>query len=147
MRYAAVVVAGIIGVTALLRAQSTTGTATDEAAILRNRDAQNAAYNSHDAKAYAMLSSEDIDRVDASSVISGRNGLERYYAERWKADSSAIVRDESRQVRFVSNDVAMLDVDNIITRRTGSNRNHATFVYAKRNGQWISVAQRVIAKP
>ena len=63
------------------------------------------------------------------------------------ADSTGTVRDESRKVRFVTADVAILDVDNAVTRSSGTTRNHATFVYARRNGAWTSVAQRVIAKP
>jgi uncharacterized protein (TIGR02246 family) len=141
------VVACAIGFGVAVLGQPRLGTPADEAAILKNRDAQNAAFNKHDAKAYAALSSDDIDRIDALGTVSGRANLERRYAERWKADPSATVRDESRKIRFVSNDVAILDVDNIITRSSGTNRNHATFVYAKRNGEWTSVAQRVIAKP
>ena len=47
--------------------QTKVGTAADEAAILKNRDAQNAAYNRHDGKAYAALMTIDADRVDAAS--------------------------------------------------------------------------------
>ena len=147
MRIAPVVVAGVIGFGAAVLTQSRMGTPGDEAAILKNRDAQNAAYNRHDAKAYAMLSAEDIDRIDASGTVFGRGGLERYYGESWKTDSSAIVKDESRNVRFVTSDVAILDIDNVITRNSGTAKNHATFVYVKRNGEWTSVAQRVIRKP
>ena len=58
-----------------------------------------------------------------------------------------MVKDETRKVRFVTNDTALLDVDNVVTTRNGTVRNHATWVYVKRDGQWISVAQRVISKP
>ena len=79
-----------------------------------------------------MLSAEDIDRIDASGTVFGRGGLERYYGESWKTDSSAIVKDESRNVRFLTSDVAILDVDNVITRSSGTAKNHATFVYVKK---------------
>ena len=147
MRTALGVVAAVIGLGVAVFPQSRMGTPADEAAILKNRDAQNAAYNRHDAKAYAMLSAEDIDRIDASGTVVGRAGLEQRYGDSWKADSSAIVKDESRKVRFVTNDVAILDVDNVVTRGSRTTRNHATFVYAKRNGEWTSVAQRVVQKP
>lgn len=147
MRSALGVVAAVIGLGVVVFPQSRIGTPADEAAILKNRDAQNAAYNRHDAKAYAMLSAEDIDRIDATSTVVGRAGLERRYADSWKADSSGIVKDESRKIRFITSDVAILDVDNVITRSSGTTRNRATFVYAKRNGEWTSLAQRVIQKP
>ena len=49
--------------------QTKVGTAADEAAILKNRDAQNAAYNKHDGKAYAALMAIDADRVDAAGTL------------------------------------------------------------------------------
>ena len=147
MRIAPVVVVAVVGFGAAVLTQSRMGTPGDEAAILKNRDAQNAAYNRHDAKAYAMLSAEEIDRIDASGTVFGRRGLEQYYGESWKADSSAIARDESRNIRFVTSDVAILDVDVVVTRSSGTAKNHATFVYAKRNGAWTAVAQRVFRKP
>ena len=126
--------------------QGRLGTAADEAAILRNRDAQNAAYNNHDAKAYAALAAVDADRIDGAGTYSGREGIERYYANGMKANPST-VKDEVRSVRFLTAEVAMLEVDNVITRPGRITRNHASFVYVKRNGRWEMVAQRVIPKP
>jgi ketosteroid isomerase-like protein len=59
--------------------QTKVGTAADEAAILKNRDAQNAAYNKHDGKAYAALMTIDADRVDAAGTLTGRAQIEKYY--------------------------------------------------------------------
>jgi hypothetical protein len=56
------------------------------------------------------------------------------------------VKDELRKVRFITSDTALLDVDNVVTSRNGTNRNHGTWIYVKQNGQWVSVAQRVIPK-
>ena len=110
MRIAPIVVVAVVGCGAAVLAQSKMGTPGDEAAILENRDAQNAAYNRHDAKAYAMLMAEEVDRIDASGT-------------------------------------AILDIDAVVTRSSGPARNHATFVYAKRNGVWTAVAQRVFQAP
>ena len=60
--------------------QTKVGTAADEAAILKNRDAQNAAYNRHDGKAYAALMTIDADRVDAAGTLTGRAQIEKYYS-------------------------------------------------------------------
>ena len=51
------------------------------------------------------------------------------------------------RTHFVTSDVAILDIDAVVTRSSGTARNHATFVYAKRNGEWTAVAQRVFPKP
>ena len=147
MRVAPIIVAAVVGSGAAVLAQARMGTPGDEAAILKNRDAQNAAYNRHDAKAYAVLLAEEVDRIDASGTVFGRRGVEQHYADLWKADSSAIARDESRNIRFVTSDVAILDIDAVVTRSSGTARNHATFVYAKRNGEWAAVAQRVFQTP
>ena len=127
--------------------QTKFGTAADEAAILKNRDAQNAAYNRHDGKAYAALLSVDADRVDANGTLTGRAQIEKFYSDLFAADKTRVVKDEQRKVRFVSNDTALLDVDNVVTTRNGTTRNHGIWVYVKRNGEWVSVAQRVIPKP
>src|SRR5262245_4642709 len=113
--------------------QTTVGTAADEAAILKNRDAQNAAYNSHDGKAYAALMTTDADRVDAAGTLTGRAQIEKYYADSFAADTTRTVKDELRKVRFVTSDTALLDVDNVVTGRNGTGRNHGTWVYVKRN--------------
>jgi uncharacterized protein (TIGR02246 family) len=125
--------------------QTKVGTAADEAAILKNRDAQNAAYNRHDGKAYAALMTIDADRVDAAGTLTGRAQIEKYYSGLF-ADTTRTVKDELRKVRFITSDTAMLDVDNVVTSRNGTNRNHGTWIYVKQNGQWVSVAQRVIPK-
>ena len=126
--------------------QTKVGTAADEAAILKNRDAQNAAYNKHDGKAYAALMTIDADRVDAAGTLTGRAQIEKYYSGLFAADMTRTVKDELRKVRFITSDTAMLDVDNVVTSRNGTNRNHGTWIYVKQNGQWVSVAQRVIPK-
>jgi hypothetical protein len=55
-------------------------------------------------------------------------------------------KDEARSVRFVTAEVAMLEVDVVVAGPNRRTRNHASFVYVKRNRQWEMVAQRVIPK-
>jgi len=145
MRTALIVLGVAFALSPALSTQTKLGTPADEAAILKNRDAQNAAYNRHDAKAYAALLSVDADRVDASGTLTGRAAIEKYYSGLF-ADTTRVVKDEQRKVRFVTNDTALLDVDNVVTSRNGTARNHGIWVYVKRNGEWVSVAQRVIPK-
>jgi uncharacterized protein (TIGR02246 family) len=145
MRTALIVLGVALALSPALSTQTKLGTPADEAAILKNRDAQNAAYNRHDAKAYAALLSVDADRVDASGTLTGRAAIEKYYSGLF-ADTTRVVKDEQRKVRFITSDTALLDVDNVVTSRNGTNRNHATWIYVKQNGQWVSVAQRVIPK-
>ena len=146
MRKALMVLGLALALSPAASTQTRLGTPADEAAILKNRDAQNAAYNRHDGKAYAALLSADADRVDASGTLTGRAQIEKFYSDLFAADMTRMVKDEQRKVRFVTNDTALLDVDNVVTSRTGTARNHGIWVYVKRNGEWVSVAQRVIPK-
>jgi uncharacterized protein (TIGR02246 family) len=146
MRKALTVLGMALALSPASSTQTRLGTPADEAAILKNRDAQNAAYNRHDGKAYAALLSVDADRVDGAGTLTGRAQIEKFYSESFAADMTRVVKDEKRMVRFVTNDTALLDVDNVVKTRNGTARNHATWVYVKRNGEWVSVAQRVIQK-
>jgi uncharacterized protein (TIGR02246 family) len=147
MRKALMVVGVALALSPVSSTQTQFGTAADEAAILKNRDAQNAAYNRLDGKGYAALLAVDADRVDATGTLTGRAAIEQFYSRQFAADTTRVIKDEQRKVRFVSSDTALLDVDNAVTTRNGTARNHATWVYVKRNGEWVSVAQRVIRKP
>jgi uncharacterized protein (TIGR02246 family) len=147
MRKAMMVLGMALALSPMASTQTRLGTPADEAAILKNRDAQNAAYNRHDGRAYAALLSVDADRVDAAGTLTGRAQIEKFYSDLFAADMTRVVRDELRKVRFVTNDTALLDVDNVVTTRNGTTRNHGIWVYVKRDGQWVSVAQRVIPKP
>ena len=146
MRKAVIVLGIALALSPASSTQMKLGTAADEAAILRNRDAQNAAYNRHDGKAYAALLALDADRVDANGTLTGRAQIEKFYSDLFAADMTRVVKDEQRKVRFVTNDTALLDVDNVVTSRNGTTRNHGIWIYVKRDGQWVSVAQRVIPK-
>ena len=121
------------------------GTRTDEAAIRKILDARNAAYNNHDAKALAATYAPDADLVTGTGrLISGRVEIEKNYVEVFAGvDRNATVKINRSKVRFVSQDTAILDMDGVTTGRTdGSITTHATWIYVKRNGQWMVVAIR-----
>jgi uncharacterized protein (TIGR02246 family) len=147
MRKALMVLGVALALSPVSSTQTRLGTAADEAAILKNRDAQNAAYNRLDGKAYAALLAVDADRIDATGTLTGRAAIEKFYSTQFANDTTRVIKDEQRKVRFITSDTALLDVDNMVTTRNGTARNHATWVYVKRNGEWVSVAQRVIRKP
>lgn len=137
----------IIGVTFLgIAAQTRSpGTAADEAAIRRIREAHDVAYNKHDAKALANLYAVDCDRVTNAGVFySGRAGIEKSYADAFRGPSQhATVRTESSSVRFLTSDTALLDVESVISGRAdGTVKNHVASIYVKRNGKWVLVAER-----
>ena len=121
------------------------GTAADEAAIRRILDARNAAYNSHDARALAAAYAPDADLVTGTGrVISGRTAIEQNYRDAFAGvDKNASVTINSSAVRFLTADTAMLDLDGVTTGRTdGLIKTHATWIYVKRNGEWMVVAIR-----
>jgi uncharacterized protein (TIGR02246 family) len=121
------------------------GTPADEAAIRKILDARNAAYNNHDAKALAATYAPDADLVTGTGrVISGKAAIEKNYRDAFAGvDKTASVTIDSSTVRFLTADTAILDMDGVTTGRTdGAIRTHATWVYVKRNGEWMVVAIR-----
>jgi uncharacterized protein (TIGR02246 family) len=121
------------------------GTPADEAAIRKILDARNAAYNNHDAKALAATYAPDADLVTGTGrVISGRTAIEKNYRDAFAGvDKNASVTIDSSKVRFLTADTAILDMDGVTTGRTdGAIKTHATWVYVKRNGEWMVVAIR-----
>jgi uncharacterized protein (TIGR02246 family) len=132
----------VIG-TASMHARS--GTSAAEAAIRKILDARNAAYNSHDAKALAATYAPDADLVTGTGrFVSGRAAIEQNYVESFAGvDKNAVVKTESTKVRFLTADTAILDLEGVTTGRTdGTIKTHATWVYVRRNGQWMVVAIR-----
>lgn len=129
----------------LVNAHAQVGTPADEAAIRTILDARNAAYNRHDAKAMTSVYAADVDLFTGTGrYLRGRAELERYYAELFNgADKTAVVTISMVNLRFLTPDVALLDIDGTVTGRDdGTARNHATWTYAKRNGKWEVVAIR-----
>ena len=68
-------------------------------------------------------------------TLTGRAQIEKYYSGLFAADMTRTVKDELRKVRFITSDTAMLDVDNVVTSRKCTNRNH---------GIWITSAERPV---
>lgn len=127
------------------RAHAQPGTPADEAAIRKILDARNAAYNNHDAKALAATYAPDADLVTGTGrIISGRAAIEKNYVDAFAGvDKNASVKIESSTVRFLTADTAILDMDGVTTGRAdGAIKTHATWVYVKRNGEWMVVAIR-----
>jgi uncharacterized protein (TIGR02246 family) len=137
-----VVVAFLAGTTA---GYAQLGTAADEAAIRAILDARNAAYNRHDAKALAATYAPDADLVTGTGkLLSGRTEIEKNYVESFAGvDRNAIVKIDASKLRLLASDAAILDLDGVTTGRSdGAIKTHATWVYVKRNGQWMVVAIR-----
>src|ERR1044072_2834189 len=112
--------------------QTLFGTAADERAIQNNRDAHDAAWNKHDAKALAALFAPDADRATVNGWFSGRAEIEKGYVTTFGgAFKNATLTNESPKLKFLTADVAMLDVDNIVTGRADGMRvkNHSTSSY------------------
>jgi uncharacterized protein (TIGR02246 family) len=132
------------------QSQVRVGTPTDEAAIYRIRGAHDSAWNQHDAKGVAALFALDADRATVNGWFAGRDEIERDYSKTFGgAFQNATLRNESPKLRFLTADVALLDVDNVVTGAADSTpvKNHSTSIFVKRNGQWELVANRLIRMP
>jgi hypothetical protein len=62
---------------------------------------------------------------------------------------NATLTNQSPKLKFLTADVAMLDVDNIVTGGADgvTLKNHSTSIYVKRNGEWTLVANHLIRMP
>src|SRR5579859_7234463 len=87
----------------------------------------------------------DADLVTGTGrLVSGRREIEKNYTEAFSGvDKNAFVTINSSKLRFLSPDAALLDLDGVTTGRTdGTIKTHATWVYVKRDGEWMIVAIR-----
>jgi uncharacterized protein (TIGR02246 family) len=127
-------------------AQSRLGSAADEAAILTQRQAAVAAWNTHDPKAIAAHFADDVDRVRSNGAYSaGKPEVEKSFIDTLGGvDKNATLREESTHVRFLTPDVALVEMTVVITGATNGPvlREHGTLVYIKRNGTWVVSAIR-----
>ena len=133
-----------------VQSQARLDTAADEAAIYRIRDAHDSAWNQHDAKALAGLFASDADRATVNGWFFGRAEIERGYTNTFAgAFRTAMLRNESPKLRFLTADVALLDVDNIVTGTADGKpvENHSTSIFVKRDGRWQLVSNRLIRMP
>ena len=80
-----------------------------------------------------------------SAVISPvENKIEESYVAVF---NGATLKDESTSLRFLTPDVALVDVDGVITGATnGTVRHHVASIYVKRNGKWTMMAERATNK-
>src|ERR1043165_10142242 len=86
MRRVMLVVVGAVLIAATAQMQTRLGTPADERVIQNNRDAHDAAWNKHDARALAALFAPDADRATVNGWFSGRGGIERGYANTFGGD-------------------------------------------------------------
>jgi|SRR5215831_15639492 len=140
-----VIVMAVLGASA----QTPLGTSADRAEILKFRAAHNVAANKHDAKGMAILYAPDGDRISAAGVhYIGRDQIEQSYVRLFNgAGENGVLKDESSTLRFLTADVALIDVDDVTTgREDGPVRHHVASIYVKRNGRWTMVAERATLK-
>jgi uncharacterized protein (TIGR02246 family) len=131
-------------------AQTPLGTSADRSSILQFRAAHNVAWNNHNAKALADLYAPDGDRISASGVhYVGRKQIEQSYVKAFAGVyKTSSVKDESTTLRFLTADVALVDVDDMLTTvKPGETvHHHVASIYVKQNGQWTMVAERATTK-
>jgi uncharacterized protein (TIGR02246 family) len=143
-------VSGILLLVITAQPQTELGTAADREAILAFRQAHNVAWDSHNAKALANLYAPDGDRISASGVhYIGRDQIEHSYLNAFKGTyKTSSVKDDAPNLRFLTSDVALVDVDDELTTITLGARvhHHVASIYVKREGKWEMVAERATAK-
>lgn len=142
-----------VGVTLFVlaaRTETQLGTPADKAAILKFRAAHNAAWDNHDPKGLANVSAPDGDRISASGVhYIGREQIEKSYVKAFNGVyKTSSVKDVSTTMRFLTREVALVDVDDELTTTTPGQiiRHHVASIYVKRGGQWVMVAERATPK-
>lgn len=146
MRRVLLGVAIVALITTVVDSQTRPGTAEDEATIRQRRQAAVAAWNRHDSKAIAELFAADVDRVRSNGTYySGRTEVEKSFADTLGGvDKNATLKEESSNVRFLTPDVALLEIVVVITDKASGTvlREHNTMVYVKRGGSWVTAAIR-----
>ena len=146
MRRVLFVVAAVALISTAADSQTRLGTIEDEARIRQRRQAAVTAWNRHDSAAIAELFAADVDRVRSNGAYYfGRTEVEKSFVETLGGvDKNATLKEESSTVRFLTSDVALLEVVVAITDKTTGTvvREHNTMVYVKRGGSWITAAIR-----
>ena len=133
----------------VIGSQTRLGTAEDEAAIRQRRQAALTAVNKRDSKTIAAFFASDIDRVRGNGVYhSGREDVEKSFARPYNVFSdgsvsqNASLTEESSRIRFLTNDVALLDIVVVQADGKREQRERSTVVYVKRDGVWMTAAIR-----
>lgn len=142
----AVWIFAILSVAAVATAQGRLGKPADEAAIQRNQEMMAAALNKHDARAVAATFAIDADWLSPAGYRSGRAEIESVYGRLFTGvDKNATFAFQPLKIRFLTPDVAVADVDALVTGTTRNIdvHNHGTAIFLKSNGAWLRVSLRV----
>ena len=126
-------------------AQKQMGTEADKAAIKKSVAAWSGAWNRHDALATAMRYEADGDFSSMTAVDShGRKELEEHYKTIFSGFlKNAQRKDTVRSIRFLTPDIASVDVDFEVTGALAPDGSVApvrkgllTLILTKRDGDW-----------
>jgi uncharacterized protein (TIGR02246 family) len=113
--------------------------AQDEAALLKNAQAFQAAFEKGDAKGVAALWATDGDYTDQTGkVLKGREAIEKAFQGFFAENKDLKLRIEITALRFVTPDVAIEDGITAVMTPDGAppSRARYTIVHVKKDGQW-----------
>ena len=121
--------------------------ASDENAIRSQVKALEGALNTRDAIGGAGLFAEDGDQIVlSSSLYRGRSTIERAYREKRLAiPEGKHILITVQSVRFISPDVALVDVEGQLVETPSTSKDRAFYVMVRRGGSWHIAALRVFA--
>lgn len=144
MRRVLFIVANVALFSTVVDSQTRFGTSEDEAMIRQRRQAAMAAWNKHDSKAMVELFTLDVDQVRSNgSYHAGRDAVEKSLAGTLGGvDKNSTIKEESSDTRFLTPDVALQDIVLVIADDKRVLKEHATIVYVKRGGVWMTTALR-----
>ena len=119
------------------------GSRADENAIVQRLAAYAAARMRRDAKASALCYTEDADyRFSTESKVTGRAGIEKLHVVTDPAFRFSI---EPANLRFLSNDVAIVEVDITTGVQVPLTKMIGTYVMVRRNVvDWLIGAARIV---
>ena len=119
--------------------------AADETAIRKSITALEGALNAHDATGGARLFAEDGDQIVLGSAqYRGRADIERAYREkRLSIPDGKHIAITVRSIRFISPDVALVDVEGHLVEAPSASKDRAFYVMVRRGGSWQIAALRV----
>ena len=149
MRHVLFVATVLVLFSSVTDSQTRFGTAEDEEAIRQRRQTALAAVNKRDSQAIAAFFTPDVDRVRGNGVYhSGREDVEKSFARPFNVfidgsvSQDTSLKEESSRIRFLTNDVALLDI--VVVQGDGKReqRERSTVVYVKRDGVWMTAAIR-----
>jgi uncharacterized protein (TIGR02246 family) len=119
------------------------GSPGDENAIVKQLAAYASARNRNDAKAAALCFTDDADyRFNTESKVTGRAGIEKLITV---ADPAFRFSLEPANLRFLSNDVAIVEADVVAGAQAPPTKMIATYVMVRRNVvEWLIGAARIV---